>query len=105
MLEGVAMMGWNGSDRAVLARGLCCLVLTAAAAAALVSLPTPHRAIAAGADCRRRGARRRAIVVLVLLMIRSLATSLLARNGYSRIGYSSSNYKRIVEATKEITTE
>ena len=35
-----------------------------AAAAALVSLPTPHRAIAAGAgaDCRRRGARRRAIV-------------------------------------------
>ena len=33
------MMGWNGSDRAVLARGLCCLVLTAAAAA-LVSLPT-----------------------------------------------------------------
>ena len=59
-----------------------------AAAAALVSLPT-----------------RRAIVVLVLLMIRSLATSILARNGYSRIGYSSSNYKRIVEATKEITTE
>ena len=55
------MMGQNGSDRAVLARGLCCLVLTAAAAA-LVSLPTPHRAIAAGADCRRRGARRRAIV-------------------------------------------
>ena len=40
------MMGWNGSDRAVLARGLCCLVLTAAAAA-LVSLPT-RRAIVAG---------------------------------------------------------